>query len=273
MIQEILLNSTIIITGSTAILTFIDMLMSSQQKKRLTDYAELFWIWLDDQKAGRFLQIYLEPRVQKSQIAFVYSALFIYFLIKSLGTYIPLGSDSESWDLQVGFPRLYDFQKYIDLVAIVVSMVFTMKYSHPYLINKLGLNKSIDAYLTKGTVAFVGIFMLIIGPIFILIFNYQDAMFGGTSEEIIEYYGNSFVPLVFYCITALVYSFLWGECLILALMMAIGWVWALAIILVSGLFWILQFAILKISQNPKGPVLAISAFLAAMGGIIKLFVA
>ena len=220
--QELLLNATIVITASTAILTFIDIMMSAKQKKWMTDKAELLWIWLDDQKAGKFIKLYLGENVQKVQILVVHIIFFLMILAVILSNFFSFRVFDENLsEIQIGFPRMYNFQYYVELVAIVISAIIITRYVHPYLIQRLKPTTSIWGYLVKVTIVWIFVCILYLLPTYLLAEG-DILMTEKSKDEIIKSYGNQFYPISLHLLTAVFNSLLYAEYFLLYFMMAVS---------------------------------------------------
>ena len=83
--------------------------------------------------------------------------------------------------------------------------------------------------------------------------------------------GGRLVAIVLHGVSAAIAAPLLVEMLLLNTMMFLSLYWLIFVVVLILVFRVVQFAILRITDNPKGPVFAISAFFVAIGGIVKLY--
>jgi hypothetical protein len=69
-------------------------------------------------------------------------------------------------------------------------------------------------------------------------------------------------PLGFAVIETFIFTFLFFTCL----------VWTIILLMITTVFRLLQFTSIRIAENPKGPIIAVSGFLTAMTALLKYFI-
>src|SRR5882672_8144790 len=124
-----LLGSITVWTGTfVGVLKLADWLLSSKQKKTLASWATTVWIWLDDQRLGRFTAAVKSIRAQR--VFSVAAHAYITYVLLAL-----LGKIFLGWNLYVVFrlgqPRIYPFQVWVEAAAMMCSMILLTWTIHP----------------------------------------------------------------------------------------------------------------------------------------------
>jgi hypothetical protein len=125
---EALTNTMIWTGGIVGVMKLLDFLLGQAQKKWLTSAAERARLWLSYQRAGRYISLVRSRKVQFWFSLFThFSMLFIVsaFLAK---TFLGLNVDAY---LELGHPRVYTFQVWIDVLALIGSTIVVSFWIHP----------------------------------------------------------------------------------------------------------------------------------------------
>ena len=97
------------------LLKLVDWFLSARQKEKLAFWAAALWVWLDDQRLGRFVSAVRSShsqRVLSLTAHCIVTLIVLSFLGRVfLGWSVPL-------DIYIGTPRLYIFQVWIDVTAL-----------------------------------------------------------------------------------------------------------------------------------------------------------
>ena len=272
--NEVYLDVMIWTGLSIAILKVIDWLLAKYQKNWITDKAETAWLWLADQRAGRFTKILLSKR---TQMAFVILAHLLLITIVSLfvgRTYFGLETGAF---LLLGHPRVYLFQVLVDVAALVGSAILLTFTVHPRIASWIGSSRSLWLYFGRCAVSVIPLIGLAI--LYVIATSQIHELVpkpeGGfiDSGAISEAYENVYFGLpgvtVLHGITAAVSAPILAELLILLTMLFLSFYWLIAVVAVMLLFRTIQFVLLRIVESPNGPVLGITGALIGIGGIAK----
>lgn len=266
--KELLGNISFWIGLSLGSLTILDFILRDNQKKWISSKAELLWLWLDEQKAGRFTILFLNKKVQNGLVYFTHLGI-LSILISFVGR-IYFGWNVNA-NLQLGHPRAYEFQVWIDILALVVSILLISKFLHPRLLKKLKIEPTIKSYLLKSLLGLILCFgglliiLLIESPIIWPLFDLE------STSDIETYFGGKYVIIILHLLTAIISAPIMAETFLFQFMFFIGLYWTIIVYSMIFLFRFLQFFLIRIAENPKGPVIALSGLLTGIGAIVKLF--
>ena len=126
-------------------------MLTSKQKSRLAGVAETAWLWLSDQRAGRFTTLVRSTRVQRGFALFAHLSmlcLMLAFLARVFfGIRINVG-------LEIGHPRLYLFQVWVDVAALLVSACLVAWWAHPKVALWIGSAPSLPRYYGRAAKAY-----------------------------------------------------------------------------------------------------------------------
>lgn len=243
--KTLFVNIGIGAAAGAAIFSVIDNLLREKERKWVTDKTSNLWIWLDDQKTGRVLHIYLRDRIQKVARLAIYS----------LGVLSCLG-----WIGTILEEKLDIYQVGTFVILFTISMFLTIKYLYPWVVKKLGKTTNIWQYIRMiliGTIAsyFVAsiISVMAIVPMMFFISENDEGSFMLTIT-------------IFFALSPITALFM-----VFQTLLGLAIVWICFVYLLIRFFKVLGFFSLRLAENPKGPVVAIGGLLGAIGGIIKIF--
>jgi hypothetical protein len=258
------------------LLAGIDWITPVLQKARLKEILVSVWVWLAEQRAGRFTTLLYKESAQRC-FALLSHATLIFFLILLVGKRaghfkgIPL-------HLEVGKPRIYPFQVWVDIGAVILSSWFFGWKLYPRLAAWIASVPSLFRYFLRalGTLALGVIlmfFMLLLElPIYLIQLSATHKEHQApTAKAVAAAFHGQAVVIVLHALTAVITApVLAGTLMIQYLVFcSLYWiilVWAVILILRS-----FQFFIERIVSGNQGPVLAASALLAAISSAIKIF--
>jgi hypothetical protein len=268
------LNAIMIWTGGAlGAMKLLDFLLGARQKKVLTSCAEAGWIWLSDQRAGRYIALMRSHRFQLGSI--VVAHISILSIVLSF-----IGRVYFGWrinvSLELGHPRIYLEQVWVDAVSVLVSLVLITKIVHPRISTWIGAAASHRQYLWRCTKAYLAcwgilaLLMLVQYPIIGFdspVFTASDAKDMASSYE--KMLGGQVGVYLVHAATALVAAPAIAELLLLQVILFASLYWLCLVWIAAIIFQVLRFLLMRIAESKDGPVLALSALLVAAGAIAK----
>lgn len=266
--KETLANISFWVGLSLGLLTILDFLLREKHKKWLTDKAEILWLWLDEQKVGKFTKLILKERVQKGLVIFTHLGIILIIVSFLLRVFLNVNINAS---VQLGQPRIYTWQVWVDIGAMILSVVLVTKYIHPGFVKWLKFLPTVRSYLLKSLkglgLCYLAMLILLVAEIPI-IFPSMDLE---TADAIEKHFGGKTIVIVLHTLTSLIAAPIMSEAFLFMFMFFIGLYWIIIIYVVMIIFRVLQFLLIRIAEHPKGPVIAISGLLTGIGAVIKLF--
>jgi hypothetical protein len=258
-----LLASVTILTGvSGGILKGIDWLLPDSLRNRLKDSAATVWLWLSDQRAGKFTGLLRSQRTQRIFSLFTPVAIIAFTLAVVVQTYLHINLNVEA-NLELGYTRIYPIEVWVDVAALIISAAFLSWRWHPRLAAWIARPQSLWDYFGRALVSFVtsfGLLCVALIPWYII----QDA---GSSLE--QRPSGPVVIVAIHTLTAFAVAPFLAEILLLYAILVLSFCWLVLVWLMILAFRVVQFILIRIEKNPKGPVLAVCGILAAIGGVAK----
>ena len=261
------------------ILKCVDWLLSSHQKHQLSSWAAATWIWLDDQRLGKFISIVRNVRGQQILSLAAHTILLVLVLLF-------LGRVFLGWpgwvDIYIGTPRLHVFQVWIDVAAIFLSMILLSLALHPRITSWIARAISVPMYFFRTSVAAVSSYIALRLYISALIWAglplgqgvldghrfLGPAFFApGTDAN----YGGRATVVLIHALTASIGAPLLTEAVLLILILAASTSWMFVILILSVVHIAIKFMVLRIAEHKDGQVLALSVLLLAIASILKIF--
>jgi hypothetical protein len=267
---------------TVGILKVVDWLLNSQQKAWITDKVEIAWCWLSDQRSGKFTSLVRSQRVQIG-FSFAAHAMMLYIVLAFLGR-VFWGVQVNA-QLQLGHPRLYAWQVWIDALALLVSAVIVSMKVHPRITRWITAKESLFAYFRRAFLAFCGCFLLM--GVFVAIFipavhslpfflSGTEAPYGNLELDAVQtrqvyedVLGGMRGVAVVHFVTAVIAAPLMAETLLNQVILFLSIYWVVFVWIMIAIFRILQFILLRIAESPNGPILGISGALIGLGAIVK----
>jgi hypothetical protein len=226
----------------------IDALLRKPQRDWLTDCATKAFVWLDDQRAGRFLPLLLHETVQR--IVTVASAAIIAVLgplDRVPGVTVSVqryATDVATWDAWAALIALV-------LWAIATGATFWL------------VHRTSAAFLRRSTSVWRYLLRVIVAAL--TIFAAVTAAGGGANMLVWQLdWGAAAFLLVFAVTVALAME--WGvlNLLFVGVLVWVALIWAATVVL-----WTLRLFALRIAEHPKGPVFAVGAMISGFGLLLK----
>jgi hypothetical protein len=251
------------------VLKFLDdWALSDQQKKWITDRAISLFVWLDDQREPKYLR-YLGKFRWQIIVIILYAALaLVMLLIVAYGMYTEEASKVEE-------PRGIF---HILLGGYVGSFLaaLLMVRMHPYVFNWVTKTEGSGAYIGRSTLALLATLLVTIA-VSLVYAIVESKMYAPPSDLstnperfVEEFFGQRDVYYLLITSTALMFA------LTIAFLMLVSWLLVVIpvvfVLLLMFLLRVVQLVTARIAESPKGPVLALSGLLAAVGAVAKFFV-
>ena len=255
------------------VLKLLDWLLSPKQKEMVALWSMRAWVWLDDQRLGRFIAAVRNQRAQRAL-----SILAHALIISMVGTF--LGAAYLGWGvnatLTIGNPRIYRWQAWIDVVALLASMVIVTTWAHPRATRWISAARSLPRYFgrVRACVLLVGCLgAAYVGLVSWYMPDIEPMLSGpGTFESRFEAaFGGRQRVIAIHALTAVLAAPVLAEALLLQFILFLSVYWLALVWLIMGLHWFVKVLTLRIAEHKDGPVLGLSALLVAIGAIAKTF--
>src|SRR5262249_47578123 len=155
-----------------AVLTILDWALNDRQKNQLRRFGEDLWLWLAEQKGGKFIQVFNGYKAQLFISVTLWGLLtVIYGLSIGLFTIAPIESFLHSrWSIESFLHSRWRFV--LTSFYICVCLVFVGLKIHPLVLAWVTLGASVGRYfwrsiaaLVSCLVSFIGILLLCIGMV------------------------------------------------------------------------------------------------------------
>jgi len=254
----------------------VELLLSEAQKKRLADVLATTWIWLADQRAGRYVTILWNRPVQTG-----FTAIAVFTLLAILSDFAArlfwqralFKGDTQ---FQMGHPRLYPWQVIVEITAIVLWLPVLLAVVQPRLVSWFRTHQSLRAYLFRLTAVFalcwlaIGVYVIgFVVPVYGNIDPFQNESLYRSAVE--TRLGGPAIVISLHVLSSLVAAPLMIEVIILLCSLALSIYWLLLVGSLTIVVAVFRFLLLRVADNAKGPLVATSAGLLALSGILKLF--
>jgi hypothetical protein len=243
---------------STGLLNLLDFVLRDKQKKKLASIADILWIWLDEQRSAKVVQKFWSKTFQRWLviISFLVVISVMIFVMAFFGVLVIL--DEVQSDIHTVLTEVDDGWYMLLPVALIISLVVSTRYTHPYIMNRLKIPVTIGGYLQKtflGMCLSITIFFVASILLLIPLLTIEDA--------------PNWMIVSYFFLFAIVGAVAGSEPFLFLSMIFLCLIWILIVCVITFLFRIVQFVVLRISENPKGVIAAISGLLTTIGGIIK----
>lgn len=265
-------------TGAiVGLLKVIDWLLLEFQKAWISGKLEDLWLWLSEQKSGDFTSL---VRSRRTQIGFsIVTHITIIVISIAFLFSVHSGIDTGAW-LEIGHPRIYSYQAWVDVVALIISGVLVSIKFHPMVTHWITSKEKLGSYYLRSFLGYIGgffvmgILVAIQWPIFSII---MEAPTDQGNEVVIKFiedaFGGQIGVTLLHGVTALISAPVLAEVLMLQFILFLSVYWLLLVYAMIVIFRILQFILLRVVENKNGPVLALSGFLIGLGAIAKAVIA
>ena len=273
-ISQLLTNVTMWTGASVGLLKVGDWLLTDGQKRRVKDFAETAWFWLSDQRAGRFTGLLRSYRAQRIFSLATHGMLVGLTLAFLVQTYF--GIDLHT-SMNIGFPRLYRFQVWVDVVALFFSAVLISRKWHPRIASWIAQPESLPSYFGRTLLAMVvgfgAMFVILIPKLLISSFALDafDAPAKDVGSLVETRLGGHGGVVAIHALTAFITAPLLAEMLMLNTILFLSFYWLVLVWFGMLVLRVSQFFCFRIAESTDGPVLAISGLLVAIGAVAKAF--
>lgn len=267
-------------TGAfVGVLKLVDWLLSPRQKRTIASWAAAAWIWLDEQRLGKFVSAVRSVRTQ------TLLALVAHTVV-TLAALLFLGRVFLGWtgyvEIYIGTPRLHVFQVWVDVAAILLSMILVGFFLHPRIATWIAGAPSVPRYFLRAS--FAAALSYLIMRLYISGLLWMGLPLGEGIQHGSKFLGPAFFApgtdadyggrlrvVVTHAVTAILGAPLLMEALLLIIISVCSVWWIILVYLFSGLHVTAKFIVLRIAEHKDGPVLGLSALLVAIGAILKVF--
>jgi hypothetical protein len=232
------------------------------------------WVWLAEQKAGRFVAPLYKSTVQR---AFAIAAhIFVAVIIISfVGS--SFGHLKNPTILQLGNPRLYRFQIWVDVAAMALSSwVFGWRL-YPRIAAWIACGQNLWVYFRRAlgvyAIFWILVFVLLLlqAPILYVMFknvNGEDPVATAKAVEI-AFHGKAAVVVV-HAATATMSAPVLAGLLTLQTVVFLSFYWLVLVWVAILILRVSQYFIERVIAGNQGPVLALSVLLLAISGAMKI---
>jgi hypothetical protein len=230
-----------------AVLTILDWVLNDRQKNQLRRFGDGLWLWLAEQKGGKFIQVFNGYKVQLFISVTLWALLTVLFGLPPLSRIASQFSANESF-----LPSRW--RMVLESIYMCVCLVFVGWKIHPPVLAWITLGASVGRYfwrsiaaLASCLVSFIGILLCCIAMLVML--GRLATIFGHEGDNIV-----SFIELL----AGLVFLFVLigpvsAELGLLCYVIVLSAVWCAVVYIVIGLMRMVQFVLLRIVDNPKRP--------------------
>lgn len=233
-------DTALIIGLLSGIIQLLDWTLPKTWIERISYLLTHVWVWLAEQRAGELLKWLSNSRPIKWLIAILLTAaLFVCIIIFADTFYESIMPTTETATVIFG------------IIPGIASSAALFLFRISQLARWITSQRTSLAVLQRVFIACVcGAIMLGLVILFIYVFErYLD-------------------PLPFIVLT-IITSFIFLPMLVFTVLLVAMLCWLIIIGLISGGLWSAESFVRKVIESPKGPVLAVGAFLAAIGAILK----
>jgi hypothetical protein len=247
--KQMLASLGLWVGAGIAILTLVDWILTESQKKRLTGWGETAWLWLDDQRTGKFLE-FLKRKPYQVAASIVLTVIFLAAAIAGVLALLPQIADKAVTVVIV----LY-------CVGLALSMIFVAWKVHPRVAYWIIRSPSLVKFFGRS-------FMLsAAGVLLTMLIEYLMEIVGHTFDP-----GQGRRYFIIVAVVSFVAAALRLETGLVAAMLVLSVIWLVVVLVIMAVFAVIKFLLLRIVEYPKGPVLGLTGLLLAIAAIIKIFV-
>ena len=234
---------------ATTVLQLLDWLLPPAAVQKLRDLLERLWLWLAEQRAGRLFRRLLEPptlaRLAIILAAVIATSTLAFFVLVRAGTPRP----QQIVEILLNLLAFCALGSSLSLAAFALSG-FTW-----------ARRVALWVTLTKRPLAVLGRLTVVVAlaALPLLVPGLLNQALGLRGSATGAYFGYFLVGV-----------FIGMPALLLALaFLSLSWLLLLSVL--APLLRVAEFLVLRLAEHPKGPVLGLSALLAAIGALMKVF--
>jgi hypothetical protein len=243
------LSSIAILAGViVAIVNLVDWLLRERHKKQLLQFLEDCWLWLSDQRMGKFLDAFRRYNLQLTIgiIAWLFAVIAMSFLM--------MGQVSK-------------ITNHTTVICTVILLLAILLYICLRLLPAIITWALATPQYENAILRLYGVSILFFTPIIIMNI-YAIWLLPDMHYKELQHFLPSFDenwPLWFSVMILYSVGFVSS-----VLFMLLG-LWQMIVWLLFALFWCVQFLPIRIVEYPKGPIMALSGLLIAIGAVVKIF--
>lgn len=229
----------------------IDWMLTSPQKKKLRSWGDHMWLWLDEQRLGKFNNLLLNKKIQTALSVAGFGTVFLLFApIRSLTL----------------LRTLY-------FLGLLISSILVLRDVHPTVASWIVGDNKVGAFFTRSFIAFVIGALINILAAYVVMPNLTLILaYGFTIPGLrVPYDQSSPFLMVIDFFVYLAFSQILIEAALVIDTFLLSVIWISFTIVLMTLFRITQFFVLRIVDYPNGPVLALGGLLAGVAALAKAF--
>jgi hypothetical protein len=239
--------------GITAVLALVDWVLTEAQKKRLRGWGETAWLWLDDQRLGKFVNL---VRKKGPQVAASITVIVFFLAAAILGMTVELAGKA------VG-KRIYLILGAYSL-GLIAAMVYVAWKIHPKITDWILRSASLKGFFGRC----LAIALPCLAASFFIEYLLTFVVSTGDQSGRMAVVVSEQTYLIILAIVYLITSPIRFEAGMVSTMLTFSLAWLVIVLLLMALFAIAKFVLIRIVESPKGPVLGLSGLLIAL---IKAF--
>jgi hypothetical protein len=257
------------------VLTAIDWFTPTDKKNRIKDLTVSIWVWLAAQKSGTFTKILLSRNTQRAFAVFTHATialLILAFLGKSHGLYRVV-----TISLELGHPRLYSFQVWVDILALALSSWLFGWKLYPRIATWIANTPKIGTYFKRALGAYgcswllLWLVLAVQSPILFVMFSHDSLENPAAEAHAIELaLHGKVVVVILHAVTAVLTAPVMAGLLMLQTVVFLSFYWVVIVAFTMIVFRAVQYFIERIAAGSQGPVLAVSALLVALSAALKI---
>lgn len=259
MLKDLLTNVAITIGATTGIVTIVDWMLTPTQRRKLRSWGDHIWLWLDEQRLGKFNNYLLNRKLQTALSVVGFGTVNFFVAFKT-----PLATkpDQSIILLMAG-----------NVLGTLITTVFVLRDIHPIIAswmvgdNKLGafFKRCVKAFLI-GLLVNISILYLIV-PVLTPILAYGFTV--GGPRPLYEYSPYFTLGVNLFLYLAFSHIMIEASLVINTFLLSIAWIILTVVLMI--LFRTTQFFVLRIVDYPNGPVLALGGLLTGIAALVKAF--
>jgi hypothetical protein len=255
--------------ASLGILKVVDWTLSVSQKRRIAGAAETAWLWLSDQRAGKFTSLVRSTRVQCGFALFAHFSMLCITLAFLARVFWGVRLNAS---LEIGHPRLYPFQVWIDAAALLVSAALVSWRIHPKIAFWIASATSLPRYFGRAAkalgLAILALFGVLLLQIPIMIPYFRSETLADARSAYEHTFGVGGIVGA-HALTAFVSAPILAEEMLIQTILFLSLYWIIIVWCLMALFRVAQFVLLRVVESKDGPVLGLSGLLVGLGAIAK----
>jgi hypothetical protein len=254
--KQVLTDISIWVGVILGALTIFDWLLNDRQKDHLRRFGEDLWLWLADQKSGKFIQAFTGYKMQ----------LLISVTVWGISNVLNMGVYMFFAHAHLSLANLPTY------IYMFVCFVFVSWKIHPPLLAWITQGASVGRYFSRCGAAVAICLLMIIGiVIYIATSIFLIAMILPLAREANTFAFSQILLLPTFIAAFMLIIPVGAEFGLLYLVVLLSAIWCAVVYIAIGMIRTFQFVLLRIVDNPKGPVLGLSGLLVGVAALVKAF--